>query len=272
MIELRDVSYRYSDGTEALRDVSLRVERGRTLLVAGSNGSGKSTMARLMNGLLKPTEGEVLVNGTSTREDNLHSRLKVGLVFQEAEDQLVAETVERDAAFGPENLGLDRAEVEERVDESLKTTGLLELRDRSPHLLSGGQRKRLALAGVLAMRPECVVLDEPLNGLDAPSRRSLLAEVERLESLGYTVVVISQDLEEVWRLADDMVVMQGGEVAASGDPVDLILNGVEKFGVRDPVMAPVLRALREQGWSRNELRELDMETLGRWVREKRVQV
>lgn len=272
MIHIRDATYRYPDGTLAVGSLDLRVERGRALLLAGPNGSGKSTAARLMNGLLKPTSGDVLVDGVSTSKDDLRSRRRVGLVFQEAEDQIVADTVERDVAFGPENLGLPRAEVEERVEEALRLTGLEELRDRSPHLLSGGQRRRVALAGVMAMRPECVVLDEPLSGLDAPSRDSLLAELERLREKGFTLVIISQELTGLWRLVDEMAVMRDGELVEQGDPLDVVLRGVERYGVREPAEAPILRALRSDGVGDEELRDVDMEDVARWLGAERAPV
>lgn len=234
MIELENVSFKYPDGTEALSDVSLSVGSKETLLIAGPNGSGKSTVGRHLNALYLPEEGTVKVKGVPTHQDERHARIHVGLVFQNPEDQIVGSTVRDDIAFGPENLGLSSSEVEERVEESIRIMKLKDLKDKSPHLLSEGQKKRLAIAGVLAMKPECIVFDELLTGLDLPSQKSLFKELKNLKNLGHTIILLCTDLEEVWRLADRLVIMQNGKIVKEGEPFEVIQDGLERYGVREP--------------------------------------
>lgn len=245
MIEVENLSFRYPDGTQALSHVDLNIRSGEMVLIAGPNGSGKTTLARHFNALYLPTEGSVLVKGVPTYQDELHARLHVGMVFQNPDDQIVGSTVEKDIAFGPENLGLSPSEIRERVDEAIEITGISDLRDKSPYLLSEGQKRRVAIAGVLAMKPECIIFDEPLSGLDLPSRTSLIDELAKLKGLGYTLVVLCTDLEDVWCLADRLVLMRDGSIVKEGKPSELILEGVENHGVREPVIFKLFRALRE---------------------------
>lgn len=234
MIELKNVSFTYPDGTKALSNMSLNVESGETMLIAGPNGSGKSTVARHLNALYLPDDGSVLVKGVPTHEDESHARLHVGLVFQNPDDQIVGNTVKEDIAFGPENLNLSPSEVEDRVETSLKIMKLNELKEKSPHLLSEGQKKRVAIAGVLAMNPECIVFDELLTGLDLPSQTSLLKKLKNLKELGHTLILLCTTLEEVWQLADRLVIMQNGTIVRKGDPSKIIEDGLENYGIRQP--------------------------------------
>lgn len=245
MIDVEDLSFRYPDGTLALSHVHLNIQSGETVLIAGPNGSGKTTLARHFNALYLPTEGSVRVKGVPTNQDEFHARLHVGMVFQNPDDQIVGSTVENDIAFGPENLKLSPSEVGERVEEAIQIMGLSDLKNRSPHLLSEGQKRRVAIAGVLAMKPECIVFDELLSGLDLPSRTSLIDELIKLKNLGYTLVVLCTDLEDIWTLADRLVIMMDGNIVKEGKPSELILEGVESHGVREPVIFKLFRALKE---------------------------
>ncbi len=247
MIEVEDLSFMYPDGTQALSHVSLDIQSGETVLIAGPNGSGKSTLARHFNALYLPTEGSVRVKGVSTYQDELHARIHVGMVFQNPDDQIVGSTVEKDIAFGPENLGLSPSEVKERVEEVIQLMGLGDLRGKSPHLLSEGQKRRVAIAGVLAMKPGCIVFDELFSGLDLPSRTSLIDELVKLKGLGYTLVVFCTDLEDVWCLADRLMIMENGGIVKEGKPLELILEGVENHGVCEPAIFKLFRAFR--GWT-----------------------
>lgn len=223
LVEVRDVTVAYpvpgGGGTVALSGVSLEVTEGEWLSVIGHNGSGKSTLAKLMNGLLLPGRGEVLVNGMSTRDTSLHRAIRqvVGVVFQDPEDQIVATLVEEDVAFGPENLGLARAEVRSRVDFALDAVDAQELRQRAPHQLSGGQKQRVAIAGVLAMRPRCIVLDESTAMLDPEGRHEVLAVVDRLRGSGTTIVQVTHFMSEA-AVADRIVVLSEGRIALEGSP------------------------------------------------------
>jgi energy-coupling factor transport system ATP-binding protein len=234
-LELQDVHHVYATGTpfavEALRGVSLAVEPGEVLGIVGGTGSGKSTLVRHMNLLLVPSSGEVLVDGvdaTTLKKSGL--RRRVGLVFQFPEAALFAPTVEEDVAFAPRRLGLDEEQVKERVRESLKMLGAGELARRSPFALSGGEKRRVAIAGVLAMGPEVLVLDEPTAGLDPATRNELLALIQHLRDAGVSVVLVSHDLDEVAEVADRVCALDDGTVRAIGTPAEVFYG--------DPALAP----------------------------------
>ena len=220
-IELEDVRHVYAPGTpfevEALRGVSLAVEPAEVLGVVGGTGSGKSTLAQHLNLLLAPTSGRVLVDGVDARalkKDVL--RRRVGLVFQFPEAALFAPTVEEDVAFAPRQIGLEENDVLQRVRETLGLLGTGHLMERSPHALSSGEKRRVAIAGVLAMDPEVLVLDEPTAGLDPATREELLGVVRRLQGVGTSVVMVSHDLDEIAEVADRVCVLEGGVVRAVG--------------------------------------------------------
>jgi energy-coupling factor transport system ATP-binding protein len=222
-LELRDVHHVYARGTpfqvEALRGVSLVVEQGEVLGIVGGTGSGKSTLVRHMNLLLVPTSGEVIVDGVdATTLGKSGLRRRVGLVFQFPEAALFAPTVEEDVAFAPRRLGLDEDEVRERVRESLGLLGVRDLAGRSPFALSGGEKRRVAIAGVLAMGPEVLILDEPTAGLDPATRGELLALIRHLRDAGVSVVLVSHDLDEVAEVADRVCALHDGRVRAVGTP------------------------------------------------------
>jgi energy-coupling factor transport system ATP-binding protein len=234
-LELRDVHHTYAPGTpfevEALRGVSLAVEPGEVLGLVGGTGSGKSTLVRHMNLLLVPTIGEVLVDGVDAMTlKKSELRRRVGLVFQFPEAALFAPTVEEDVAFAPRRLGLDEGEVEERVRASLRMLGAEELAARSPFALSGGEKRRVAIAGVLAMGPEILILDEPTAGLDPATREELVALIRNLRDAGVSVVLVSHDLDEVAEVADRVCVLRDGTVHATGTPAEVFYG--------DPEMAP----------------------------------
>jgi energy-coupling factor transport system ATP-binding protein len=245
-IELENVRYVYSPGApfavEALKGVSLSVEPGEVLGVIGGTGSGKSTLVQHLNLLLRPTEGRVLIDGEDALSlDRAELRRRVGLVFQSPEQALFAPTVEEDVAFAPQRLGLGEDEVRERVRETLDLLGAGHLAARSPFALSGGEKRRVAIAGVLAMSPEVLVLDEPTAGLDPHARSELIGLVERLKGSGMTVVLVSHDLDEVAEVADRVCVLDGGEVRSIGAPAEVFYA--------DPRVAPatvrVMAALGE---------------------------
>ena len=234
-LELRDVHHVYAAGTpfavEALRGVSLTVEPGEVLGIVGGTGSGKSTLVRHMNLLLVPAGGEVLVDGvdvTTLKKSEL--RRRVGLVFQFPEAALFAPTVDEDVAFAPRRLGLDEDEVRERVRESLGLLGVGNLAGRSPYALSGGEKRRVAIAGVLAMGPEVLILDEPTAGLDPATRGELLDLIRHLRDAGVSVVLVSHDLDEVAEVADRVCALHDGRVRAIGTPAAVFYG--------DPELAP----------------------------------
>ncbi|OLZ40132.1 ABC transporter ATP-binding protein [Natrinema saccharevitans] len=228
MIEFRSVSYAFDD-VSVLEDVSLTIEDGEFCLLAGANGSGKTTLLRHCNGLLTPDSGTVLVDGTPVSDDLIAARSRVGMVFQHPRDQFVAATVGADVAFGPENLGLERAEIDRRVDAALEAVNMAGREDDRIEALSGGEQSRVAIAGALAMDPTHLVLDEPFTGLDEPARRSVLGRLAALSADGTGVLLATHDLRDVLGLADRAIAMRDGRVAVDGSPDDALgdLAGLE---------------------------------------------
>jgi biotin transport system ATP-binding protein len=232
MITAENVTYSYDDH-RVLDDLSLSVPDGEFCLLVGPNGSGKTTLVRQFNALLEPDSGTVTVDGTNVTEHPVVARTSVGMVFQQPRDQFVAATVGADVAFGPENLGLDRTEIDRRVDDALAAVDLDGYGDERLDELSGGEQARVAIAGALAMEPAYLVLDEPLVGLDWPSRRSVLDQLDRLHDEGTGLVVVSHDLRDLHERADRIVGLDGGRVVLDDDPTDA-LDAVADLGVRDP--------------------------------------
>jgi len=228
MIEFRSVSHAFDD-VPVLEDVSLSIDAGEFVLLAGANGSGKTTLLRHSNGLLEPDSGEVLVDGTPVAEDLIAARSSVGMVFQHPRDQFVAATVGEDIAFGPENLGLDRTEIDRRVTAALEAVNMAGREDERIDALSGGEQSRVAIAGALAMEPTHLVLDEPFTGLDDPARRSVLERLASLSADGTGVLLATHDLRDVCGLADRVIAMHDGRVAVDGPPADALdeLDGLE---------------------------------------------
>ena len=237
----------------AIHDVSLSVDEGEFLGIIGHTGSGKTTLIMHMNGLLKPSAGRVLVDGADINQkgfDKREIRRRVGIVFQYPESQLFEETVAADVAFGPKNLGLSKAEIDDRVNEALARVGVpMEIAERSPFDLSGGQMRRVAIAGVLAMRPSTLILDEPTAGLDPSGRRELLELMENLHTSGVTVVMVSHSMDDISRLATRIAVMRDGRLAMTGSPADIFARGGEliAMGLDIPPAARIAGALRAGG-------------------------
>ena len=230
MIDIKGVRFRYdSEGPEALKGVDLKIPDGIFLVVAGHNGSGKSTLSKHINGLLLPTEGQVLVNGLDTKNESdlLAIRQQVGMVFQNPDNQLVTTIVEEDVAFGPENLGVPSSEIRVRVDEALKKVGMSAYAESAAHRLSGGQKQRIAIAGMLAMEPKILVLDEATAMLDPKGREELLQTVYELNRRnGMTVIMITQYMEEAV-MADRLVVMSDGQIVMDDTPTAVFTRGYE---------------------------------------------
>ncbi|NLU43190.1 MAG: energy-coupling factor transporter ATPase [Firmicutes bacterium] len=258
-IVIEQLSYIYGLGTpfaaKALEDCSLEVQEGEFLGLVGHTGSGKSTLVQHMNGLLKPHSGRVVVDGQdlSKLKALRDVRRKVGLVFQYPEHQLFEETVERDVGFGPRSLGLTDDDVRERVRRALEMVGLdyHAVASRSPFELSGGQRRRVAIAGVLAMEPKYVVLDEPTASLDPRGRRDMLDHIERLHrEEGVAVVLVSHDMNEVARLADRVIVMDRGRIVMDGTPADVFddVDRLTAMGLDVPETVRLMHRLRQSGF------------------------
>lgn len=233
IIETENLTHRFSDGTLGLDAVTLRIRKGSFIVIVGRNGSGKTTFLRHLNGLLLPTVGTVKVAGLSVEKNLKTVRQTVGMVFQDADSQIVGETVGDDVAFGPENLGLAPERVHARVRAALDTVGLSRLAHQQPYLLSSGEKRRLAIAGILAMNPEVIVFDEPFSNLDFPGLKQVLHQIVGLHRTGHTVVIATHDVEAVMGFADRLLVMADGRVVRDGDP-QALANELVSYGVREP--------------------------------------
>ena len=257
IISVENLAYTYpgmedQPGVVVFEDMNLKVEEGTFVAILGTNGCGKSTLAKHFNSILLPTGGKVYVCGidTANEERILQVRRNVGMVFQNPDNQIVANVVEEDVAFGPENLGISSPEIRHRVNKALKQVGMYEYREHAPHLLSGGQKQRIAIAGVIAMEPKCIVLDEPTAMLDPRGRREVIETIGRLNrEKGITVVLITHHMDEAAK-ADRVVVLHKGKVAADGTPEQVfsqveLLHGI---GLAAPESVELCWELNKQGF------------------------
>ena len=257
MLQTEHLSFTYpaeegvSAPTTALEDVSLSIEKGSFVVVLGHNGSGKSTLAKHMNAVLLPSGGTVYVEGMDTKDEALllEIRRRVGMVFQNPDNQIVANVVEEDVAFAPENLGVPREEIRQRVDDALAAVGMSEFTRHAPHLLSGGQKQRVAIAGVIAMVPECIVLDEATAMLDPSGRREVLSAIRTLnQERGITVVLITHHMDEAMD-ADRLIVMNDGRLVMDGTPAEVFtqVDALRAMGLAAPDTVELLYGLRQNG-------------------------
>jgi len=256
IIQTDNLSYAYpgdeeTAATVALDGVTLKIERGSFVVVLGHNGSGKSTLAKTFNAVLLPGGGTAYVDGMDTKDESLllEIRRRIGMVFQNPDNQIVANVVEEDVAFAPENLGVPTAEIRQRVDDALEAVGMTEFTLHAPHLLSGGQKQRIAIAGVLAMLPECIVLDEATAMLDPMGRREVLNVIEGLHrEKNITVVLITHHMNEAEH-ADRVLVMNDGRIAMDGTPREVFSRAEElaAYGLAVPDTVALLRALKASG-------------------------
>ncbi|SNX54402.1 energy-coupling factor transporter ATPase [Thermoanaerobacterium sp. RBIITD] len=256
-IQVENISFVYNEGTpfesEALKDVSFTIEDNEFVGIIGHTGSGKSTLIQHLNGLLKPSSGKIIINGIDiTNEKNLKDvRREVGLVFQYPEHQLFEETIYRDIAFGPSNLGLSEEEIKDRVFEAMKIVGLdIKIKDMSPFELSGGQRRRVAIAGVLSMMPKVLILDEPTAGLDPRGRDEILGNIKEIhEKYKMTTILVSHSMEDIAKLVDKIIVMHEGKVELIGTPREVFKNveRLEEIGLGIPQITYLMRSLKRHG-------------------------
>ena len=257
-IEALNVTYRYDEDVEdqvAINNVDLSIERGSFTVILGHNGSGKSTLAKLLNGMLKPDEGKIIVDGLDTAEEKneYEIRKRLGLVFQNPDNQIICTIVEEDVAFGPENLGIEPLEIRQRVDSALSAVGMSDFAKAAPHQLSGGQKQRVALAGILAMKPECIVLDEPTAMLDPIGRKEVINTVTSLnKEKNITVILITHFMEEAQN-ADRVIVMKKGSIVADGSPTEIfaMTDVLEDSGLALPQTTELLTLLKNNGLNVN---------------------
>jgi len=249
MIEFREVTYVHESGVKALNNVTTKIGDGETVAIVGENGAGKTTLIRHVTGLLKPTEGEVLVDGVDTRQTSTATlSRKIGVAFQNPDHQLFSESVKEEMAFALRNFGFSPKLVEQRVSWGLKLFGLEEYSELSPLILSGGEKKRLTLACILAWDPEVVMLDEPTVGQDAIQKEKLAGTIRMLASTGKTVVVVSHDIEFLWPLQPRVIVMKSGGIVADGPAPDLMMKKemLESSRVAEPQLVSLYRELSKR--------------------------
>ena len=252
-LSTKNLSYTYPDGTHALKKVNMEIIKGQKVAIMGPNGAGKSTLFSHFNGLTEPTSGHLEIDGERMKYDKktlLEVRQKVGIVFQDPNDQLFAPTVKEDVAFGPMNLGLSYEEVEKRVNEALKLVDMEEFKDKTPHHLSGGQQKRVAIAGIIAMRPEIMILDEPTAGLDPEGVEKVLTILNNLNKDGMSIVISSHDIEMVNGFAEKIFVLNKGEIIASGDKHEIFSDKelLKEAHLKAPITTEILYQLKENGF------------------------
>lgn len=255
IIDIKDVSYEYrsydGENHKAVDNVSLEVEEGEFLVILGHNGSGKSTLAKTLNGLLIPSEGDVIIQDMNTKsEESIWDiRQRIGMVFQNPDNQIVATIVEEDVAFGPENQGIASDEIRRLVDRSLEIVEMSEYKKHAPHLLSGGQKQRVAIAGILAMNPDCIVLDEPTSMLDPSGREEVMSTIKKLnEEEGKTIILITHYMDEAVE-ADRIAVMSAGQIIAQGSPREIFkdVEMIKDIGLDVPQVTELAYELKKEG-------------------------
>ena len=253
MLEVRNIKYSYNSEHQALRGVSLKVEKGEMVALLGKNGAGKSTLFLHLNGIYEPDEGQVFIDGEELKYDKkslLKFRQKVGIVFQNPDDQIFAPTVEEDVAFGPLNLGLSMEETQQRVTEALARVGMSGSEKKAPHHLSGGQKKRVAIAGILAMKPEIMVLDEPTAGLDPQGVADLSKLLKELNNEGITIIISTHEVDLVPDYASKIFVLVDGILIAEGTPKEIFAQPdiLEKANLKVPIVTELFQKLEEEGF------------------------
>lgn len=265
IIDVKNLSFRYKESQEYydVKDITFHVKRGEWLSIVGHNGSGKSTTVRLIDGLLEAESGEIVIDGQLLTEENVWNiRRQIGMVFQNPDNQFVGATVEDDVAFGLENQGLSRQEMQKRVEEALDLVGMLDFKKREPARLSGGQKQRVAIAGVVALRPAILILDEATSMLDPEGRRELIETVKGIrKDYDMTVISITHDLEEV-AMSDRVLVMKKGEIESTSSPRELFSrNDLDQIGLDDPFANQLKHSLSQNGYDlpENYLTESELE-------------
>ncbi len=250
ILEIKNLNFEYEDNKKVLDDVSLNIAKGEKIVVLGANGAGKSTLFLIINGVLKSNSGDIIYRGTKINKKNLNDlRKNVGLVFQEADNQIIAGTVLAEVSFGPMNMKLSREEVEERVNDAMEYMNISEFRNRPPHYLSGGEKKRVGIADIIAMKPEIIMFDEPTASLDSANAKMLEEVLAKLSDEGKTIIISIHDVDFAFRFADRIIVMNEGKIIADDTPINIFSNDelLEKSNLRKPMLLEVYNTLVEKG-------------------------
>ena len=233
IIDIKSICHTFDDGYVGIKNISLSISMGEFIILAGKNGSGKTTFLRHLNGLLLPDSGQIFVNGHDVSKYLVQTRKTVGMVFQDADTQIVGDTVFDEVAFGLENLKVKRTQINEKVTHALKDLNLFHLKNRSPFTLSGGEKRKLAIAGILVMNPEVIVFDEPFSNLDYPGTLQVLSTIIDLNRSGHTIIIATHDVETIIYEATRIIVMEDRQIKEDGNPLEIIKH-LESYGVREP--------------------------------------
>ncbi len=234
LLEIKNLECKFQDGTEALKNINFLVNKGDFIVIAGKNGSGKTVLLRHLNGLYSPTKGEILFKGISLKKQIRKVRQNVGLVFQNADSQIVSQTVWDDTAFGPINLNLSKDEIKIKVTESLNSVGMFAFKDHNPHKLSGGEKRKIAIAGVLAMDTSIILLDEPFSNLDYPGIVDILNQIINLHKKGHTIICVTHEIEKILYHANRFIIMQDGYMVEDSTPAEVLKN-IHKYDIFPPL-------------------------------------
>ena len=252
ILETKDVNFQYEDGTEALKNINLKIKKGKKISFVGVNGSGKSTLFLNLNGVLKPTKGTVIYDGNEVKYNHkslLSLRKNIGIVFQDPDNQLFSASVYQEVSFGAMNLKLSDIEVRSRVDEALNSVGMYEYRDKAVHFLSYGQKKRVSIADILVMNPEIIVFDEPTSSLDPKHSKQIVNIFDELNERGMTVILSTHDVELAYSWSDYIVVMKDGEIVREGTPYEIFSddNLIHECYLEKPIVLEIFEKLRDNG-------------------------
>jgi biotin transport system ATP-binding protein len=242
LLEIKHLTHSYPDGNSGIFDICFSVSKQDFIILAGQNGSGKTTLIRHLNGLLRPSKGEIRLHGKNILKDLTLTRKTIGMVFQDADTQIVGDTVFDEVAFGPENLNLERSLINRKVTQILEQLGLIGLKDRNPATLSGGEKRKLAIAGILAMDPEIIIFDEPFANLDYPGTQSLLALIFDLNKRGQTIIMATHDVETLLNCASRLLIMAGGRLVEDGSIAGL-LGKLESHGIKEPCTCKITASI-----------------------------
>jgi len=233
IINIKSICHTFDDGYVGIKNISVSISNGEFIILAGKNGSGKTTFLRHLNGLLLPDSGQIFVNGHDISNHLVQTRKTVGMVFQDADTQIVGDTIFDEVAFGLENLKVKRTRINEKVTQVLENLNLFHLKDRSPYTLSGGEKRKLAIAGILVMDPEVIVFDEPFSNLDYPGTLQVLSTIIDLNRSGHTIIIATHDVETIICEATRIIIMEDAQIKEDGNPLEIIKH-LESYGVREP--------------------------------------
>lgn len=243
IIHIDAISHTFSDGYLAIKDISLSIFKGEFIILAGKNGSGKTSLLKHLNGLLSPDSGQILVKNQDIQNHLVQTRKTIGMVFQDANTQIIGDTVFDEVAFGLENLKFNRAKINKKVTQTLENLNLFHLKDRNPFTLSGGEKRRVAIAGILVMDPQVIVFDEPFSNLDYPGSLQVLSTIIDLNQSGHTIIIATHDIETIICEATRIIIMEEGRIKADGKPLDIV-KLLESYGVREPCSSKFGMGLR----------------------------